>query len=154
MIDIDPSFTNTQVPKRSIDGINILGVIPGEYWNTKRDRPLVIGAHWDTYGLTGGFNDNGASIAALLESSRVLSSARCFSPYHSVLFVAFDAEEAGCAGSENLIATYINPLLVERGIEIQGAIILDTIFNYDSEEKSQQFSQVRKNILLHSVTYI
>ena len=129
-----------------------MGVIPGEFWNTNRDRPLVIGAHWDTYGLTGGFNDNGASVAALLESARVLSSARCFSPYYSVLFVAFDAEEAGCAGSEDLIATYIKPLMVAKGIEIQGAIILDTIFNYDPEANSQQFSQVCSIYIIYLYT--
>ena len=117
-------------------------MIPGEYWNTNKDRPLIIGAHWDTYGLTGGFNDNGSGVAALLEAARVLSAARCFSPNYSVIFVVFDAEEVGCAGSENLIATYIKPLLHRQGIEVQGAIILDTIFNYDQESKSQKFTKV------------
>jgi Zn-dependent M28 family amino/carboxypeptidase len=59
-----------------------------------------------------------------------------------VLFVAFDAEEAGCYGSKEFIASYVKPLLVNEKTEIQGAIILDTIFNYDSEENSQSFSQV------------
>ena len=125
-----------------MNGINIIGVIPGKNWNTRNDKPLVIGAHWDTYGASGGFNDNGASLAALLETARVLASARCFSPTYSIIFVAFDAEEAGCAGSKEFIASYIKPLKIMKGIEIQGAIILDTIFNYDSEEASQYFSQV------------
>ena len=119
-----------------------MGVIPGKFWNTRNDHPLIVGAHWDTYGMSGGMNDNGASIAALLETARVLSSARCFSPYHTIIFIAFDAEEAGCAGSEEFIATYVKPLLLDKGTEIQGAIILDTIFNYDSEEHSQHISQV------------
>ena len=59
-----------------------------------------------------------------------------------MLFVAFDAEEAGCYGSKEFIASYVKPLLVNEKTEIQGAIILDTIFNYDSEENSQSFSQV------------
>ena len=105
---------------------------------------MVVGAHWDTYGASGGVNDNGASLAALLETARVLASARCFSPIYSTLFVAFDAEEAGCAGSKEFISSYIKPLKVLKGIEIQGAIILDTIFNYDSEKSSQHFSKVVK----------
>ena len=136
-------FTIFQKERKSkLNGINIIGVIPGKNWNTKKDKPLVIGAHWDTYGASGGFNDNGASLAALLESARVLASARCFSPIHSILFVAFDAEEAGCAGSKEFISSYIRPLKMSKGIEIQGAIILDTIFNYDSEVSSQHFSKV------------
>ena len=125
-----------------MNGINIIGVIPGKKWNTKEDKPLVIGAHWDTYGESGGFNDNGASIAALLETARVLASAQCFSPIYSVIFVAFDAEEAGCAGSKEFISSYIKPLKDVKGIEIQGAIILDTIFNFDGEKSSQHFPKV------------
>ena len=59
-----------------------------------------------------------------------------------MLFVAFDAEEAGCYGSKEFIASYVKPLLINEQTKIQGAIILDTIFNYDSEENSQSFSQV------------
>ena len=103
---------------------------------------MVIGAHWDTYGVSGGFNDNGASIAVLLETARILASAQCFSPIYSVIFVAFDAEEAGCAGSKEFISSYIKPLKDIKGIEIQGAIILDTIFNFDGEDSSQHFSKV------------
>ena len=128
--------------KKDFNGINIVGVIPGEYWNTNKDRPLIIGAHWDTYGLAGGFNDNGSGVAAVLEAARVLASARCFSPNYSVIFVVFDAEESGCAGSEDIIATYIKPLMDRQGIEIQGAIILDTIFNYDQDSNSQEFTKV------------
>ena len=29
-------------------GANIFGILPGKFWNTKKDRPLIIGAHWDT----------------------------------------------------------------------------------------------------------
>ena len=59
-----------------------------------------------------------------------------------MVFVAFDAEEAGCYGSKVFIASYVRPLFVNEQTTIQGAIILDTIFNYDSEENSQSFSQV------------
>ena len=72
-----------------------------------------------------------------------------------MLFVAFDAEEAGCYGSKEFIASYVKPLLVNEKTEIQGAIILDTIFNYDSEENSQSFSQVSViYIMIDNVIFI
>ena len=61
-------------------GYNIVGVIPGKYYNTSLDRILVVGAHWDTYGLSPGFNDNGSGMASLLEIARVLAQASCYKP--------------------------------------------------------------------------
>ena len=43
-----------------------------------KDQVLVIGAHWDTYGMSPGFNDNGSGVAAILEIARILASATCY----------------------------------------------------------------------------
>ena len=58
------------------------------------------------------------------------------------MFVVFDAEESGCRGSQEFIASHLKPHLKATGGKIQGAFILDTILNYDSRPGSQHYSQV------------
>ena len=119
-------------------------MIPGKYYNTSEDRILIVGAHWDTYGLSPGFNDNGSGVAALLEVARALATASCYQPDYSVFFVAFDAEESGCRGSQEFVYTHLGPHLKATGGTTQGAFILDTILNFDSRKNSQKFSKVHK----------
>lgn len=131
-------------PLRLESGFNIIGLIPGRYYNTSLDRILVIGAHWDTYGNSPGFDDNGSGVSAMLEAARVLAAASCYQPQFSVYFVAFDAEESGCRGSQEFIYSHLRPHLEATGGQAQGAFILDTILNYDSRPGSQAFSKVTK----------
>ena len=80
-------------------GTNIFGVLPGKNFLTPKDRPIIIGAHWDVIANTSGFNDNGSGVSVTLEVMRVLTEAKCFQPDHTIVFVAFDSEEPGCFGS-------------------------------------------------------
>ena len=137
-------YTIFQIASEKEEGNNIVGLIPGKYYNTSEDRILIVGAHWDTYGLSPGFNDNGSGVAALLEVARVLATASCYQPDYSVFFVAFDAEESGCRGSQEFVYTHLGPHLKATGGTTQGAFILDTILNFDSRKKSQKFSKVHK----------
>lgn len=131
-----------------INGTNIFGILPGKYWNSIKDRPLIIGAHWDTVENSQGFNDNGSGVSALLEMGRILaSSCLDFSPDFTLIFIAFGAEEEGAIGAQEFINKYIVPSYLRRGIQIQGAIILDTIFNYDSLPGSQTIPQQWKQLV-------
>ena len=42
-------------------------MVPGQQWGRPGDRVLVVGAHWDTVTNTGGLDDNGSGVAAMLE---------------------------------------------------------------------------------------
>ena len=44
-----------------------MGVLPGRRWATPEDRLVVVGAHWDTVINTGGLDDNGSGVSAMLE---------------------------------------------------------------------------------------
>ncbi len=35
-------------------GTNLIGILPGKYWNTEHDKPIIVGAHWDTVANTTG----------------------------------------------------------------------------------------------------
>ena len=68
-------------------GNNIVGLIPGKHYNTSNDRIVLIGAHWDTFGVSPGLNDNGSGVASLLEVptnvllTTLLSAKLCISEY-------------------------------------------------------------------------
>ena len=83
-------------------------------------RHIVVGAHYDGQGR--GFpsaSDNAAGVALMLELARELS--RTDLPV-SVLFIAFDDEERGLAGSRHYVQEPVLPL--EDAI---AAVILDTM---------------------------
>lgn len=35
-------------------GTNVIGILPGKYWDTEYDKPIIVGAHWDTVANTTG----------------------------------------------------------------------------------------------------
>lgn len=86
------------------DGVfrNVVGRIEG----TARDRYIIIGAHYDHLGtdegeLYAGANDNASGTAALIELARLFTTMN-YKPTHTLIFAAFDAEENGLHGSQDL----------------------------------------------------
>ena len=73
---------------------------------------LIIGTNWDIQGDKAG--DHGSGLAALLEISRVLMADRNYKPEFSVIFVAFDAKNDGCAGSKKFVSEYLKPFIIEE----------------------------------------
>jgi hypothetical protein len=90
-------------------GSNVQGIVRGREFP---ERYIVVTAHFDHLGIRGGetFNgadDNASGVAALL------SLAQYFSMHptrHSLLFVAFDAEEVGLVGAEAFVSAPPVPL--------------------------------------------
>ena len=65
---------------------------------------IVVGAHYDHLGtkrgkIYHGADDNASGTAALLEVARQMTT-RNYKPQHTIIFVAFDAEELGLYGSK------------------------------------------------------
>ena len=75
-----------------------------------------------------GFDDNGSGVASMLEAARVLASADCFRPQFSVYFVAFDAEEDGCRGSQHFISSHLKPHLEATQGSCQGRVVSSRAF--------------------------
>lgn len=120
------------------EGSNIIGIYPGTNYGTREDKILVIGAHWDTTGFTDGYNDNGSGVAAMIDVARALVKSKCQLKY-SIIFVAFDKEEVGSQGSHEFIRGFLVPTVFKGSgwPEFQGAIIMDTIMNYNTSSGSQ-----------------
>ena len=118
-------------------GDNIIGFFLGKFWNTPKDRPLIIGAHWDTVEKTKGFNDNGSGVTVMLEISRILIRSKCFVPDFTIIFVAFDAEEEGAIGTQQLINSIIVPYYKRQGVDIQVGIMLIHKLTYKNKNKAK-----------------
>ena len=102
-----------EVPSRSglvrYKGTNIIGLIPG---TRATDRYIVVTAHYDHVGMSGGLiyngaDDNASGVATMLELARRLKAQ---APEHSVLIVAFDGEERGLIGAKHFIQAPPVPL--------------------------------------------
>ena len=84
-------------------GINVIGMVEGREFP---DQYLVISAHYDHLGVRSGdiyngADDNASGTAALLAIGGFFVEHR---PRHSLLFVAFDAEEQGLLGAQSFVS--------------------------------------------------
>lgn len=94
-----------EIKQRSGDalkGVNFVGQVVGR----KKDKFIVITAHYDHDGIRNdqiynGADDNASGTAALFA---IASYFRKHQPQHSLIFVAFDAEEMGLVGSRHFVA--------------------------------------------------
>jgi Zn-dependent M28 family amino/carboxypeptidase len=86
---------------RDKKGHNLVGYLPGEV-----DSAIVVTAHYDHLGIKDGaiFNgadDNASGVAGLLSIAHAFSQMRS---KHTLIFVAFDAEEMGLRGAAAFLA--------------------------------------------------
>lgn len=86
---------------------NVVGIIEGSHPELRKEA-LVIGAHYDHDGESGGqiwpgADDNASGTAALLELAEAFATLRP-APQRSIVLAAFAGEEKGQVGSEHFIA--------------------------------------------------
>ena len=84
--------------RKSVSGVNLVGQIRG---SVDPDSVIVVSAHYDHLGLRRGklypgADDNASGVAAMLA---IAAHFRANPPRHTLLFVAFDAEESGLKGA-------------------------------------------------------
>jgi hypothetical protein len=101
-------FTGRQDEQR-YEGLNILGMITG---TVHPDRYIVVTAHYDHLGVRdgeiyNGADDNASGVAGIMALGAWF---RSNPPRHSVILVAFDAEEMGLQGARAFIADPPAPL--------------------------------------------
>lgn len=90
-------------PGGSLKGMNFVGSIKGL---KDADKYIVITAHYDHLGISkgdlyNGADDNASGTAALFA---IASYFKKHQPDHSMIFVAFDAEEKGLLGARHFVA--------------------------------------------------
>jgi hypothetical protein len=112
---------------------NVVAMKPG--LNPSNFGYYIIGAHYDSVNSTSstvtnkpGADDNASGVAGVLEIARVLSQ---YTFKSTLIFIAFDNEEAGMEGSSHYVAdstssTNGNPVKIYRG-DIRSMISMDMI---------------------------
>ncbi|WP_242133820.1 M28 family peptidase [Aestuariivivens marinum] len=94
--------------KKEYKGVNILGLIKGTY---KPNKYIVVSAHYDHEGIKSGqiyngADDNASGVCALFSFAEYF---KVHPPKHSVILVAFDAEELGLRGSRHYVNNTVVP---------------------------------------------
>lgn len=127
--DYEQPFTvKLRGEKDSVQASNILGFIKGTY---HAEQYIVIGAHYDHVGIKdgeiyNGADDNASGVGALLAIADYFSNNP---PGHSLLFLAFDAEESGLQGAKFFVD---NPMVDLKDIAMM--INMDMISRNDKGE--------------------
>ncbi len=80
---------------RDVDGLNIVGEIPG---GDKKDEIVMVGAHFDSWHTGTGATDNGAGSAVMIEVMRILSALH-LKLDRTVRIGLWSGEEEGLFGS-------------------------------------------------------
>lgn len=81
---------------------NVIGKLTGYKYPNKF---VIVSGHYDTI-MSGGFADNGAGTAGVIELARIFSEANksgLLRPRYTILFIAFASEEIGLVGSINYV---------------------------------------------------
>jgi hypothetical protein len=112
-----PSLLNEGTAKAGILGRNVGAILPGSDPRLK-DEWVLLSAHYDHLGKRGellfpGADDNASGVAMLLEVAEAFALDK-EKPRRTLMFVAFDQEEAGLLGS-TYFATH--PPLSIRGLK-------------------------------------
>jgi hypothetical protein len=101
--------TVTKVDVR-VETANVAGAFPGVDPQIGHEV-IVVGAHIDStadpYWVSPGADDNASGVAAMLELARLMARVGR-RPDRTVVFVAFNSEETGCAGSYRYVYTLPN----------------------------------------------
>ncbi len=133
-------FTTTRRGGAAITGFNVVGTVTGTRFP---DQYMVISAHFDHIGAVGpgaqcrasgadsicnGADDNASGTAGLLAMAALFIRAK---PQHTLVFVAFDAEESGDVGSSAWVASAPIPLhqvLIDVNMDMVGRNVKNQLF--------------------------
>jgi hypothetical protein len=90
---------------------NIIAVLPGTNPSAKA---VLLMAHYDSVPYANGASDDGAGVASLMETARVLSKGQ--QPLRDTIFLLTDAEEVGLVGAQEFFDRH--PLAPRVGVVI------------------------------------
>ncbi|XP_066284136.1 uncharacterized protein [Branchiostoma lanceolatum] len=152
-------------------GQNIIGIWRGFHpgGNPRQEKPVILGAHYDTCRNNPGVDENGSGLAALMEAARVITSQWCI-PNYSVVFIAFDLQcgespdthdmsacSKGLCGSKEFVENVLTPYMAfldTKLSDIRGVIIMDSILNFNNTKYSQQVPPGFENTPLWDEEYV
>ena len=119
-------FTFKNRAEESKNGTNLIAYVKG-----KTDKVIVVSAHYDHLGsndstLYYGADDNASGVGAMLAFAGYFRKNR---PLHTLLFIAFDAEESGLRGAAHFVS---EPVVSKKNIVLN--VNMDMISHNDKKE--------------------
>ena len=129
-------FTTTGGGRAALNGANVVGTIKG---SSKADEFIIVSAHFDHIGVArapapgadsifNGADDNASGTAGLLALARMFMGEK---PRHTLVFVAFDAEESGEVGSKAWVTAApisLDKILVDVNMDMVGRNVKNQLF--------------------------
>lgn len=127
-----------------VEGANLLGMTPGTRYP---DRLVLVGAHYDHVGIRGGVvypgaDDNASGVAAMLAIAGWFAR---HPPERTVVFIAFDGEEQGLAGSRRL--AFEPPFALDR---VEALVNIDMVGRGDDNTlvvAGTRYTQALQNVV-------
>jgi len=119
-----------------VSKIRCANLVATRLGRTRRDKIILIGAHYDSVIGSPGANDNASGVAALLEISRMF---RPLEPALTVRFIAFANEEPPFFSTLQQGSMVYARAARLRGDDIRLMASLETIGCYSSEPGSQSY---------------
>ena len=105
---------------------------------------IVVGAHYDAYGLTKGADDNASGVAGVLELARLLKQNP---PKRPIELVAYSLEEPPFFGTDNMGSAFHARKLADAGQKVKLMMSLEMIGYFSDEPDSQSFPlDIMKNL--------
>ncbi|MES1259109.1 MAG: M28 family peptidase [Gemmatimonadota bacterium] len=145
-------FTTTGRNGNAINGNNVVGTIKG---TKSPEEYIVVSAHFDHIGvgrptngdsIFNGADDNASGTAGLLALAKLFMSAK---PMHTLVFVAFDAEESGDVGSKAWVAAApiaLEKILADVNMDMVGRNVKNQLFAAGPTKYPQLRSLVEETI--------
>lgn len=110
---------------------NVRAVFPG-----RKSERVIVGAHYDSCGMTPGADDNASGVAGVLELARMLKN--CQQKY-TVELVLYANEEPPHYGTEDMGSYRHVQLLKQEGQAVKAMICLEMIGYFSDETDSQDY---------------
>jgi len=125
------------VPKNQmVNNGDFRNIVVDHYGSQRRDRIIIVGAHYDTTWGTPGADDNASGIAALIEIARELKEKKF--PV-TIRFVAFVNEERPFFGRDDMGSGYHARHAREQNEDIIGMFSLEMLGYYSDQPRSQWY---------------
>jgi len=107
-LDVKNTFDTSPYRER-----NVIADLPGR----EAGEVVLIGAHYDSWDVAQGADDDGSGVAAVLEAARILKSLGV-TPRRTIRFAFFSGEEEAALGSRAYVAAHEKELDALRAVLI------------------------------------
>jgi len=105
---------------------------------------IIVGAHYDSHGVTPGADDNASGVAGLIELGVLLGKQ---ATNRAIELVAYTLEEPPYFGTEHMGSAHHAAGVTQRNEEIIGVIVLEMIGYFSDQRLSQSYP----SLLLHCI---